>query len=69
MVTLEFQYSHWWFLTWLELGDTLTDTFNCTSPLMAQDDREKSLRVISTQSVGICMTHRCSKELRGKVLI
>lgn len=53
--------------TWLELGDTLADALNGPSPLVAQDNREQSLGVAATQSVGVCMTHPCSKDLRSTV--
>lgn len=55
----------WKLDTWLELGDTLANALNCSSALVAQDDREKSFRVTATQSVGVCVTHPCSKDLTG----
>lgn len=61
----KFHYLVWKLHTWLELGDTLANALNCSSALVAQDDRENTFRVIATQSVGICMTHPCRKDLTG----
>lgn len=52
------------FHTWLELGDTLTNTFNCSSPFMAQNNREETLGVTTTQSVSISVANPCGKDLK-----
>ena len=51
--------------TLLELGHTLTNALDFSSALVAQDDGEETLGVTAAQSVGICVTHPCSEDLRN----
>lgn len=42
-------------ISWLHVGDTLTNRFDNTSTLVSQNDGERALGVFARQSVGIGM--------------